>query len=118
MLSNSKLEQHLWVEEIRTTCYLINHSSSTVLDDGICEEVWMGKKVDYSHLFFFLWEAFMHIPKEHRRKSKKSKKCVFLGYVDGEFGYHLWDPVNHKIVRRSDVIFNEFEMHKRIAGET
>jgi len=41
----------------------------------------------------------------------------FLGYVNGEFGYSLRDPVNHKIVRSKDVIFNEFEMYKMPAGE-
>lgn len=39
-------------------------------------------------------------------------KCIFLGYVDGQLGYFLWDLVNHKVVTRMDVIFNELEMYK------
>ena len=40
-----------------------------------------------------------------------------LGYADEDFGYRLWDPVKHKIIRSRDVIFNESEMLKRIVGE-
>ena len=40
-------------------------------------------------------------------------KCIFLGYVDGEFGYRLWDPVKSKVIRRRYVIFNELEMFKK-----
>ena len=59
-------------------------------------------------------EAFVHIPKEKRTKlDNKSMKCIFLGYVDGEFGYRLWDPVKSKVIRSRDGIFNELEMFKK-----
>jgi len=60
---NSRLEKNFWVEVVRKTCYLINLSPSTILDGGIPKEVWIGKKVNYSHLIFFGCEAFMHMPK-------------------------------------------------------
>jgi hypothetical protein len=31
---------------------------------------------------------------------------------DGSFGYRLWDPETHQVVRSSDVVFNESVMHK------
>ena len=35
-------------------------------------------------------------------------KCIFFGYgIDGEFSYRLWDPENRKLIRSSDVLFNE-----------
>jgi len=37
--------------------------------------------------------------------------------VEGEIGYYLWDLVNHNIVKSVDVIFNELEMYKRVAGD-
>eukprot|EP00253_Pinus_taeda_P010310 PITA_10310 len=40
MLSNSGLEKNFWVEEVKTTCYLINRSPTIALDGGILEEVW------------------------------------------------------------------------------
>ena len=117
MLSNSGLEKHFWAEAVRTACYLINRSPTTALDNGIPEEFWTGKKVNYSHLKIFGCEAFVHIPKEHRSKlDNKSMRCIFLGYADSEFGYRLWDPVNNKVIRSRDVIFNELEMYKRHTG--
>jgi hypothetical protein len=58
-------------------------------------------------------EAFVHIDKENRTKLEaKSKKCTFIGYSVNDFGYHLWDYENHKIIRSRDVIFNEKFMYK------
>ena len=107
MLFNSGLEKNFWAEAVRTACYLINRSPTTALDGGILEEVWTGKNLNYSHLKIFRCEAFVHIPKENRTKlDDKSMKCIFLGYVDEDFGYRLWDLVKHKIIRSEDVIFN------------
>ena len=117
MLSNSGLEKHFWAEAVRIACYLINRSPTTALDGGIPEEVWIGNKVNYSHLKIFGCEAFVHIPKENRTKLDDiSMWCIFWGYVDGEFGYRLWDPIKNKIIRRRDVIFNELEVFKRSTG--
>jgi hypothetical protein len=54
-----------------------------------------------------------HIDKENRTNlESKSKKCTFIGYCVNDFGYHLWDYENHKIIRSRDVIFNEKVMYK------
>jgi len=56
----------------------------------------------------------MHIPKILRTKlDDKPMKYVFMGYMVGDFGYHLWDPIKHKIVRSGDVIFNKLAMYER-----
>ena len=118
MLSNSKLEKNFWAEAVRTACYLINRSPTTALDGGIPKEVWSGKNLNYSHLKIFGCEAFVHIPKGNRTKLEdKSMKCIFLGYVDKDLGYRLWDPVKHIIIRSGDFIFNDSEMFKRLVGE-
>jgi hypothetical protein len=78
------------------------------LDGGIPKEAWTGKKVNYSFLKTFGCEAFVHIDKENRKNlEEKSKKCTFIGYGVNDFGYHLWDYENHKIISSIDVIFNE-----------
>ena len=60
-------------------------------------------------------EAYVHIPKEQRSKlDEKSFKCIFLGYVDNELGYRLWDIVKRKLTRSKDVIFNEDQMFKSV----
>jgi hypothetical protein len=61
----------------------------------------------------FSCEAFVHIDKENRTKIEaKSKKCTFTGYDVNDFGYHLWDYENNKIIWSRDVIFNEKVMYK------
>ena len=44
----------------------------------------------------------------------KLKECIFLGYgKPGEMGFCLWDLESKKVLRSSDVYFNEDKMHKR-----
>ena len=53
-------------------------------------------------------DAYVHVPKEQRTKLDfKSKRCIFLGYGEDQYGFRLWDPVVQKVVRSRDVIFNE-----------
>ena len=54
------------------------------------------------------------MPKDERRKLEpRSRKCIFLGYKpDGNFCYRLLDLENRQVVRSSDIVFNESEMHK------
>jgi hypothetical protein len=42
----------------------------------------------------------------------RSKKCIFLGYVDGVKGYRLWcsDPKSLKFIISRDVVFDESVM--------
>ena len=59
-------------------------------------------------------KAYVHVPRDKCSKLEpKSKKCIFMGYGEnGEMGYRLWDLEAKKIVRSSDVTFNEKKMHK------
>jgi hypothetical protein len=103
----------LWADVVDIVVYLINRGPSRSLDGRITEEAWTGKKVNYSFLKTFRCEAFIHIDKENRTKlEEKSKKCTFIGYRINDFGYHLWDYENNKIIRSRDVIFNENFMYK------
>ena len=102
------LSLHFWTEVVNTAIYLINRGPSTPLDGGIPQEAWTGKKVNYSFLSTFGYEAFVHVDKENRTKlDAKSQKCTFIGYGIDDYGYRLWDFENLKIIRSRDVIFNE-----------
>ncbi|GJX38415.1 putative RNA-directed DNA polymerase [Tanacetum coccineum] len=59
--------------------------------------------------------AFMHIPKDERSKlDVKTKPCTFLGYGQDEFGYRLYDPVQKRLVRSQDVVFEEDQTLKDV----
>ena len=40
------------------------------------------------------------------------RNVKFIGYGVDDFGYHLWDCENHKIIRSRDVVLNEKVMCK------
>ena len=83
------------------------------MDGHILEEAWTSKKVNYSSLKTFGYEAFVRINKENKKKLEaKSKKCTFIRYGVNDFGYCLYDYENHKIIRSRDVIFNEKVSYK------
>jgi hypothetical protein len=108
MLRSSRLGQELWAEAVGTTCYLVNRSPSSALDDKNPHEVWSRKKPSLQHLRVFGCDAYVHVPKENRSKlDKKAEKCIFIGYKDGVKGYKLWNPETKKIVYSRDVVFRE-----------
>jgi hypothetical protein len=93
MLNGAGLGQEFWVEAVSTTCYLVNRSPSSALDDTNPHEVWSGKKPSLQHLRVFGCDAYVHVPKENRSKlDNKVEKCIFIGYKDGVKGYKLWNP--------------------------
>ena len=83
------------------------------MDGGIPEGAWTGKKVNYYFLKSFGCEAFVHINKENITNIEaKSKKCAFIGNGVKDFGYHLYDYENHKIIKSRDVVLNERVLYK------
>jgi len=84
MLSGVELGQKFWAKAVETTCYLVNRSPSSALEDKTPQEVWTSKKPSLSHLRVFGCDAYVHVPKEKRTKlDSKSKKCIFIRYMDG-----------------------------------
>ena len=108
MLSGASLGQEFCAEAVETTCYLVNRSPSSALEDKNSQEVWTGKKPSLSHLRVFGCDAYVHVPKEKRTKlDSKSEKYIFIGYKDGLKGYKLWNIVTRKVVYSRDVVFRE-----------
>jgi hypothetical protein len=49
MLSGVELEQELWVEAVGISCYLVNRSPSSTMDDKTPHEVWT-RNINLNHL--------------------------------------------------------------------
>ena len=71
MLSGVGLGQELWAEAVGTTCYLVNRSPSSALDDKTPQEVWTSKEPSLTHLQVFGCDAYVHVPKENISKLDK-----------------------------------------------
>ena len=109
----SGLSKQFSAEVVNTSAYLINRGPLVPLEHRIPEEVWSGKDVKLSHLIVFSCVAYVHISDQGRNKlDPKSKICTFIGYGEDEFGYHIWDDENKKVICSRDVIFNEKVMYK------
>jgi hypothetical protein len=95
---------------VGTTCYLVNISPSSTLDDKNPQEVWTGKKPSITHLKVFGCEAYVHVPKENKSKIDNThEKCIYVGYKDGLKGYKVWNPKTKKVVYSRDVVFREMK---------
>ena len=91
-----------------TSCYLVNRSPSSALDDKTPHEVWTGKKPSLENLRVFGCDAYVHVPKENRSKlDNKDEKCIFISYKYGMKGYNLWKQETKKTIYSQDIVFRE-----------
>ena len=108
MLSHAKLPRPYWAEAVRTAAYLKNLSPSRVIDNGIPEEKFDGEASMYGHLNVFGCLAYVHIPKEKRKKfDPVSRPCVFVGYTETTKQYRFIDPVSKRVVISATAAFHE-----------
>ena len=80
------------VEEVGITAYLINKGPLVQLNYRILKEVGSDKEVIFSFFKVFGYVSYIHIDFIVTCKyDTKSKKYIFYGYVDIEFGYFFQD---------------------------
>ena len=107
MLIGANMPQTFWAEAISTAAYLRNRSPTKSIQGITPYEAWTGDKPCVDGLRIFGCQAFVHIPKDERKKlESKSRKCILLGYGRATKGYRLYDP-QKKVFFSRDVIFNE-----------
>ena len=110
MLVNSNLPHTFWGEALSTAAYLRNISPTKAITGMTPYEAWTGKRSLVNGLRVFGCQAFVHIPKDERKKlDPKSKKCILLGYGATTKGYRLYDPLRKRVFHSRDVIFNELK---------
>ena len=111
MLRTVGLSNSFWTEAAKTACYIVNRLPSTTIGLKTAMEMWIGKSADYSYLHAFGCPVYvMYNVQERAKLDPKSRRCIFLGYVDRVKGYRMWDPTAHKIVISRDVIFIEDQL--------
>lgn len=87
MIHDQDLPMYLRVEATRTTVYLHNKMPHQALGNKTPEELFIGKKLEVSHLRIFGCLLYIHVPKEKRLKLNPSRnKGIFLGYSDSSMG--------------------------------
>ncbi|UYV66529.1 hypothetical protein LAZ67_4001965 [Cordylochernes scorpioides] len=109
MLHGRKMPLELWAEA------LLNRCTTKVLGNSTPYEIWYKRKPSILHLKTFGCNAYVHIPKDNRKKlDKKSIRTFFVGYTETNKNYRMWDPIARKIIISGDVIFTEANTSENI----
>ena len=108
MSSDCNLPINLWTKAVSHAQYLINRSPTRANSGATPEAKYSGKIPDISNLNFFGCVAFVHVPKENRKKlDSKTLRCMFLGFDSESKAYRLFDQTRQKVVISRDVVFDE-----------
>ena len=106
MLQTSGLTTGFWIFAYQYAVYLYNRTPTKVQGWKTPYEIITGVTPDLSHIRVFGCRAYMHVPKERRIYGKlgaKARNMIFVGYIDGQKAYRLWDSSTHSVVFSSDV---------------
>jgi hypothetical protein len=79
MLEEKSTPKSYWAEVVRTAVYIQNRIGDKVSP----YEQYFGTKPNLRHLRVFGSIAYVHVPKEKRKKlDTKAEKCILVGYSD------------------------------------
>ncbi|GBN92948.1 Retrovirus-related Pol polyprotein from transposon TNT 1-94 [Araneus ventricosus] len=107
LLKDSGLGQGFWSEDLLHFVYTWNR----ICHSNQCKtpfELYGGKQPSIKHLKPFGCKAFIHIPKQLRKKlDMRSKSGILVGYTLQTKGYRIWLPEARKVIETINVRFNE-----------
>jgi hypothetical protein len=104
MLEEKCMPKSYWAEAVRTCVYIQNRIGDKVSS----YEQYFGTKPNLRHLQVFGSIAYVHIPKEKRKKlDAKAEKCILVGYSDEQKCYKCYNPQTKRACVSCDVVFDE-----------
>ena len=97
-----------WDEAFTTTCFLINHLPSPVVQNKSPFEKLFNLLPDCNFLKVFGCACWPHLrPHNHHKLDFRSKLCVFLGYSLNHKGYRCLHLSSGRIYIARNVVFDE-----------
>jgi hypothetical protein len=104
MLEEKSMPKFYWAEAVRTAVYIQNRNGDKVS----AYERYFRTKPNLRHLRVFGSIAYVHIPKEKRKKlDAKAEKCILVGYSDEQKGYKCYNPQTKQACVSRDVVVDE-----------
>jgi len=101
-------------EATKTTIYVQNRSTHRILKNITPKKTFSRKKRSIDHLCIFGCPAYIHIPKDKRKKlDSTSLKGIFIGYSGSSKVYRIYIKEDRRIEVSRDVIFDENFAYKK-----
>lgn len=108
MLHSRGLPLSLRAEAANTAVFIWNRTGHQQHPDSTPYEQLFQQVPDVSFFRVFGSEAYLHIPKQNRRKlDAKSQKLILVGYDQKGRAYRLWHPNTKRISVGVDVVIHE-----------
>ena len=103
------LPEPYWEFSCKASTYLHNRGPVSTLPDTTPWEEKYGEAPDVSHYRVWGCTAYVHIPKEKRKKlSRKAWKGIFVGYKwDSPGIWLIWNPTTKMLHEARFIIFDE-----------
>ena len=98
--------------------YQKNRSPTSRLQGKTPHEAWTGEKPYLGHMRIIGCVAWVHIPKEKRKKlDERSRKCYLVGY-EGVNIFRVWNPASHRVERVTHIDFDETRLITTATSDT
>ena len=108
MAVDCNLPKNLWTEVVSHATFLINRSPTRANSGTTPEAKYSSKVPDISTLKIFGCLAYVHVPKDARKKlDSKTHTCKFLGIDSNSKTFRLFDSQIGKVIINRDVVFDE-----------
>ena len=108
MAADCNLPKNLWTEAVSHATFLINRSPTRANSRTTPEAKHSGKVPDISTLKIFGCLAYVHVPKDARKKlDSKTRACKFIGIDSNSKAFRLFNSQTGKVIISRDVIFDK-----------
>lgn len=118
MLHSKHLDKNLWAEAVNYAVYILNKTGITIEKNKSPNDLWFSENTQLPDFRIFGEDVYIHVPKEKRLKwDVKSKKGVFVGFMENTKGYKVYIADSKRIEVARDIIF-EPQMNHTVQHST
>lgn len=109
MLKQSGLPQSFWTFAYKCATFIHNRLPNKRTEGKTPLELWVGIEPQVNNIYPFGAKAYVHVPKEKRKKLEdRSKLCFLVGYLEDGRGWYFWDCQNNELISLDAAEFVEF----------
>ena len=107
ILEEKHMPKNVQVEAIKTTVYLLNHTSTRGANITP-HDAYFKCKHNMANLRVFDKIAYVHVLNDKRKKlNPKTEKCILVRYSHKQNGYKYYNPRSREVQLSRDIILNE-----------